>query len=80
MKTKQTLKLNTEVIEKAKSYAKQHNTSLERLIESYLLLLTSNSEELDEPTPLVKSLSGVLDLPKNFDVKASYKEHLTSKY
>jgi len=28
----------------------------------------------------VKSLSGVVDLPKNFDYKKDYKKHLTNKY
>jgi hypothetical protein len=29
---------------------------------------------------LVKSLSGVVKLPKNFDAKKEYRKHLVSKY
>ncbi len=79
MDTKLTLKLSHTVIEKAKTYAKKENTSLSQLIESYLGLLVEpeNSQEI---TPLVKSISGVIDLPKNFDHKKDYKKHLLNKY
>lgn len=79
MDTKLTLKLDSAVIEQAKTYAKQRNTSLSKLIESYLGLLV-DSKDSHEVTPLVKSLSGVLDLPKDFDFKEEYKKHLANKY
>lgn len=80
MDTKLTIKLNGFVIEKAKSYAKQKHTSLSKLIESYLNYLTASKTEADDITPLVKSLSGVMDLPKNYDHKKEYKRHVLSKY
>lgn len=79
MDTKLTLKLNHSVIEKAKAYAKKKNTSLSKIIESYLGLLV-DPQDYQEVTPLVKSLSGVVDLPKNFDYKKNYKKHLSNKY
>lgn len=79
MDTKLTLKLNGEIIEQAKAYAKKKNTSLSKLIESYLGLLLEPNEK-QEVTPLVKSLSGVVNLPKDFDNKAAYKKHLLNKY
>ena len=79
MDTKLTLKLDTSVIEQAKTYAKKKNISLSKLIESYLGLLV-DPQNVQEVTPLVKSLSGVIDLPKNFDYKKDYKKHLTNKY
>lgn len=79
MDTKLTLKLDNSVIEQAKTYAKKKNTSLSKLIESYLGLLV-DPQNVQEVTPLVKSLSGVIDLPKNFDYKKDYKKHLTNKY
>jgi hypothetical protein len=79
METKLTLKLNSEIIEQAKVYAKMKNTSLSKLIESYLGLLINPKDE-HKITPLVKSLSGVVKLPKNYDVKKEYKKHLTDKY
>jgi hypothetical protein len=79
MDTKLTLKLDNSIIEQAKIYAKKKNTSLSKLIESYLGLLV-DPKDTQEVTPLVKSLSGVVDLPKNFDYKKDYKKHLLNKY
>jgi hypothetical protein len=79
MDTKLTLKLDNSIIEQAKTYAKKKNTSLSKLIESYLGLLIS-PKDTQEVTPLVKSLSGVVDLTKNFDYKKDYKKHLLNKY
>jgi hypothetical protein len=79
MNTKLTIKLDNSVIELAKIYAKKKNTSLSKLIESYLGLLV-NPQHAHEVTPLVKSLSGVIALPKNLDYKKDYKKHLLNKY
>ena len=79
MDTKLTLKLDSFVIEQAKTYAKKKNTSLSQLIESYLGLLIEPRNNNDV-TPLVKSLSGIINLPANFDTKKSYKAHVVKKY
>lgn len=79
MNSKLTLKLDSNVIEQAKTYAKVRNISLSKLIESYLGSLVS-PQVSEEITPLVKSLSGVLDLPENFDYKKDYKQHISNKY
>lgn len=79
MDTKLTLKLNGHVIEQAKIYAKEKNTSLSKLVESYLTLLM-NPDEKNDVTPLVKSLSGIIDFPKNYDPEKDYKVHLLKKY
>jgi hemerythrin superfamily protein len=81
MDNKLTLKLDNQVIEKAKTYARKKNTSLSKLIESYLQFLTSNNKnEEEETTPLVKSLSGILNTTKSLNYKESYKKHLGKKY
>ena len=80
MDNKLTLSIDNQVIEKAKVYARKKNTSLSKLIESYLqFLTTTNSSEVAEITPLVKSLSGVLDVTA-LNYKDSYKNHLNKKY
>ena len=79
METKLTLKLNGDIIEQAKNYAKKKNTSLSKLIESYLGLLV-NPNEKQEVTPLVKSLSGIINLPEEFDHKKGYSDFLINKY
>jgi hypothetical protein len=80
MDAKLTLKLDSNIIEKAKIYARKKNMSLSRLIESYLDFLTQSANEKNEVTPLVKSLSGVMELPPKYDRKKEYKDHLLKKY
>lgn len=83
MDSKLTLKLDKTIIEKAKEYAKEHQVSLSRLIESYLSsLLISSDEKEDEIkiTPLIKSLTGVIDLPNDFDEKEERFKYLMEKY
>ncbi len=82
METKLTLRLNDRVIERAKKYAKKQRTSLSKMIESYLDSLTKDesTEQETEITPLIKSLSGVIDLPDDFDYKKEYRDYITEKY
>jgi len=82
MDKKLTLSLNETIIEKAKSYAKQNKTSLSKMIEAYFDSLTNDSKVNNqiETTPLVESLCGVIDLPKNFDYKKSKAKYLLEKY
>ncbi|PID56820.1 MAG: hypothetical protein CR986_09960 [Ignavibacteriae bacterium] len=63
-----------------KNYAKANKTSLSKLIESYLTTLIHKTVQKLEITPLVESLSGVIDLPSDFNVKESYSEYLIEKY
>lgn len=79
MDTKLTLKLDHDLIEKAKTFAKAKNTSLSKLIENYLRLLVDH-ERNSEVNTLVKSLSGVLHLTENFNHKSEYQKYITSKY
>jgi hypothetical protein len=80
MDTKLTLNVNKSVIEKAKEYAKSHKVSLSHLIESYLSSLVNKEDKEIEITPLVKSLSGVIKLDKDFDYKKEYGDYLIEKY
>lgn len=84
MDTKLTLKLDKEVIEKAKEYATSQKRSLSRLIESYLKTLidndNSNREESIEISPFVKSMQSGIKIPTEYDYKKDYGDHLTEKY
>lgn len=83
MNTKLTLRLNDNVIERAKIYARSHNISLSKMIESYLDSITKQNEEEKKNvsiTPLVESLSGVIQLPADFDYKKEYRNYLEEKY
>jgi len=82
METKLTLRLNDSVIERAKTYAKSQRISLSKMIESYLDSLTreKDTDSKKSITPLVESLSGVINLPPDFDYKNEYADYLTEKY
>lgn len=82
MDTKLTLKLNHEIIEKAKVYASQKKVSLSRLIENYLNSLTSekNNDSSIEISPFVKSLSSGKKIPVDLDYKKEFAEYLINKF
>ena len=80
MDIKLTLKLEQNTIEKAKIYAKLNKTSLSKLIENYLEKVTHKTENKETITPLVKSLSGIIKLPPNFNHKKDYGDYLMGKY
>ncbi len=80
MTTKLTLKINKRTIERAKQLALRRNTSLSKLVENYLDLISKEKEDEMEITPLVRSLLGVAKLPENFDYKKEYADFLIKKY
>lgn len=82
MDTKLTLKLNQEIIEKAKKYASDKKLSLSRLIESYLQSLTSEKKLDDdfEISPFIKSIATGISIPNDLDYKEEYSEYLKKKY
>ncbi len=80
MDTKLTLRLKKRVIDQAKKYAADHETSLSKIIENYLAAITSESEEEEEISPLIKSLSGIIHLPADYNSKEDFHKHLNEKY
>lgn len=80
MDSKLTLKLDHSVIENAKEYAKSNNTSLSKLIENYLHGITTKPKKKSKVTPLVKSLSGIIDLRNGEEYKKNYADFLVEKY
>jgi hypothetical protein len=80
MHKKLTLSINEKVIEGAKAYARDHQVSLSKLIETYLNSLIENKPEDIEITPFVESLSGLVDIPHDFDYKNDYTDYLLDKY
>lgn len=81
MDTKLTLKLNQEIIEKAKQYASDKKLSLSRLVENYLNSLTTEiTENSLEISPFVKSLSSGTQIPADYDYKKERADYLDKKY
>jgi hypothetical protein len=80
METKLTIKLKKNIIDRAKKYANDQDTSLSKLIENYLEAITSPSGGKSKISPLVRSISGVVKLPEDFNHKEIYHQHLDEKY
>ena len=80
MDTKLTLKLDQEIIEKAKKYASDKKLSLSRIIENYLHSLTSEKTDDVQISAFVKSLSTKVELPADYDYREDYRNYLDEKY
>ena len=77
-----TIQLDDNLIHAAEIYARRKNVSLSKMIESYLRLIVFDkipNKEDDDITPLVKSLSGVIEAPHNYDYKIEYGNFLMQK-
>lgn len=83
MDAKLTLKLDKNVIEKAKIYAAEHKHSLSLLIENYLksILEKDNQENDFEISSFVESLAvGKGKIASDFDYKKDRQDYLSEKY
>ncbi|NQU31896.1 MAG: hypothetical protein HQ521_01570 [Bacteroidetes bacterium] len=81
MDTKLTLKLNQQIIEKAKEYASDKKLSLSRIVEAYLQSLTSEKTDTDfEISPFVKSIATGINIPVDLNYKEEYSAYLMEKY
>lgn len=84
MDTKLTLKLDKQVIDKAKAYASSQKRSLSRLIESYLKTLIDTEDAFSQDnikiSPFVKSMQTGVKIPADLDYKKAYGDHLAEKY
>lgn len=81
MTTKLTLSLNNGVIRHAKSFAKKNKTSLSVLVENYFRYLTEvKYNHTHAITPMVKELTGMIELPDEFDHKKEYAKYIAEKY
>jgi len=81
MNAKLTLKLDSEVIERAKAYAESRGESLSRMVENYFLGLTQQARRDEgEPRGVVAELAGLLAGAEIGDEKEAYAEYLSKKY
>ncbi|MDO9613818.1 MAG: DUF6364 family protein [Bacteroidota bacterium] len=84
MDTKLTLKLDKDVIEKAKEYASSQKRSLSNIIETFLQSLANQENRKNEDeiqiSPFVKSMSSGVNIPADLNYKKEYTDHLIEKY
>jgi hypothetical protein len=74
--TKMTVRVQKELLQRAKQYAKEHDTNLTRLITAYLSQLELTDDILAS-SPIVKRLSGSLSSDIGRD---DHRQYLESKY
>ena len=76
MNTKMTVRVPRILLENAKRYARENNTSLTELISAYLEQIPAETGALDQ-APIVRRLTGTLSKTVSVD---DYKKHLEEKY
>lgn len=74
--TKMTVRVPRDLLENAKHYARQHDTTLTRLVSNYLRCLSIQDDPLAE-APTVQRLSGALSPEIS---EADYQSYLEEKY
>jgi formiminotetrahydrofolate cyclodeaminase len=79
MKTQFTISINKAILERAKVYAKDTRRSLSEIIENYLDNITQETSPT-ELSPKLKSIVGVVKLPKDFDEKKELRFILEKKH
>ncbi|HYU31887.1 MAG TPA: DUF6364 family protein [Thermoanaerobaculia bacterium] len=79
MHTKLTLRIDDELIDRAKSYARRSGKSVSQLVADYLEMLPEPGQHKPRPlTPIVESLRGVL-AGSGLD-EEDYRRHLKEKH
>jgi hypothetical protein len=74
--TKLTIRVPRKVLERAKQYAREHQTSLTRLVSEYLQQLPEDNDRLRD-APIVQRLSGILSADVSI---GDYQQYLEEKY
>jgi len=77
MATKITLYSDSDLINEIKQYAKEHNTSVSKLVNEFFKNIL-HREKINNSGSLTEQLEGVLE-NSNVDLK-DYKKHLEEKY
>jgi hypothetical protein len=80
MNTKITLSVDQNIVGEIKTYAKQHKVSLSKLVENYFYYIVHHTDNNNISSTLVEELSGIIDIPENFDEKQLYENYLNEKY
>jgi hypothetical protein len=80
MTTKLTLTVESQIIERAKKYAKGTGKSLSAIVESYLDEITSTETATGSLSPKLKKLIGSVNLPVYFDEEKEKRAYLEKKH
>lgn len=75
-KTKLTLRVEKPLINVAKRYAREHNTTVSQLVSNFMRALTKKAEQPSN-TPILDELTGIL--PSDTTI-SDYRQYLNKKY
>ena len=79
MITKLTLSIDEKLVQKAKKYAQNNNTSVSKIVSNYLCTLNTGVKltEHNDLSPRLKKLTGAFKVSENF--KAAYYHQMEKK-
>ena len=81
METKLTLRLDVELINKAKTIAKSKGVSLSKIVSDYFKSIFTVSKKESVKSPVLSEITGILHSnPNNEKLLHNYKKHLKEKY
>lgn len=80
MNAKLTLKLDDSVIASAKQFAREHQTSVSKLVETYLRTITRKAAPQKKATGVVGELAGLLKDRDIDETGTGYIDYLEEKY
>jgi hypothetical protein len=80
MNAKLTLKLDDSVIASAKQFAREHRTSVSKLVETYLRTITRKTAPRKKATGVVGELAGLLKDRDVDETRKGYVDYLEEKY
>ena len=79
MTTKLTLSIDEKLVQRAKKYAQNNNTSVSKIVSNYLRTLNAGVKltQNNDLSPRLKKLTGAFKVPENF--KAAYYHQMEKK-
>ena len=80
MNTKLTLRLDSDLIEKAKVWSKEHNISLSKAVSNFFENMDLELKDENEMSPWVRSLLGSVPGETSNDVKTEFYDAMEEKY
>lgn len=80
MATKLTLTVEEKIIKKATAYAELTGRSLSELVENYLDALVAEEKDINQISPKLQKIIGVVKLPQHFDEKKELTTYFNKKH
>ena len=81
MNKKLTLLLDETIIDQAKDYAKKRNETLSGMVEKYFTFITTKNplKVSANASREIEKLSGIINIPQNYDSKQDYRRYRSDK-